>query len=135
MGAERHRFHSGRATWIVDAVDTLRQVSRPLDTIRKLPAVGVLAERQMGAFLALAALVGVGVGVGAAALVTLIEWVQRFLLPFAIDEGRAWIFLTVPTGLLFAWLLAKRFAPEVAGDGVPQAIAALEVRGGQMRDG
>jgi len=87
----------------------------------------------MGGFLAIAALVGVGVGVGAAALVTLIEWIQEFLLPFAIDEGRAWIFLTVPTGLLFAWLIAKRFAPEVGGDGVPQAVAALEVQGGKMR--
>lgn len=32
-----------------------------------------------------------------------------------------------------AWLLAKRLAPEVAGDGVPQAVAALEVQGGRMR--
>jgi CIC family chloride channel protein len=95
--------------------------------------VGVLAERQMGGFLAIAALVGVGVGLGAAALVVMIEWLQQFLLPFAIDEGRAWIFLTVPTGLLFAWLIAKRFAPEVGGDGVPQAVAALEVQGGRMR--
>jgi CIC family chloride channel protein len=98
-----------------------------------LPAVGVLAERQMGGFLAIAALVGVGVGVGAAALVTLVEWLQEFLLPFAIDEGRAWIFLTVPTGFLIAWMLAKRLAPEVAGDGVPQAVAAMEVQGGRMR--
>jgi len=87
----------------------------------------------MGGFLAIAALVGLGVGVGAAALVTIIEWLQEFLLPFAIDEGRAWIFLTVPTGFLFAWLLAKRLAPEVGGDGVPQAVAALEVQGGRMR--
>jgi len=108
-------------------------VSRPLDNLRKLPAVGVLAERQMGGFLAIAALVGVGVGVGAAALVALVEWLQEFLLPFAIHEGRAWIFLTVPTGFLFAWLLAKRLAPEVGGDGVPQSVAALEVQGGRMR--
>lgn len=108
-------------------------MSRPLDSLRKLPAVGVLAERQMGGFLAIAALVGVGAGVGAAALVTIIEWLQQFLLPFAIDEGRAWIFLTVPTGFLLAWFLAKRLAPEVAGDGVPQAVAALEVQGGRMR--
>lgn len=87
----------------------------------------------MGGFLAIAALVGVGVGVGAAALVTLVEWLQEFLLPLAIDEGRAWIFLTVPTGFLIAWLLAKRLAPEVGGDGVPQAVAAMEVQGGRMR--
>jgi len=87
----------------------------------------------MGGFLAIAAVVGVGVGVGAAALVTLVEWIQSFLIPLAIDQGRAWIFLTVPTGFLIAWLLAKFLAPEVAGDGVPQAVAALEVQGGRMR--
>jgi len=87
----------------------------------------------MGGFLAIAALVGVGAGLGAAALVTIVRWMQEFLLPLAIDQGRAWIFLTVPTGFLFAWILAKRFAPEVSGDGVPQAVAALEVQGGQMR--
>lgn len=108
-------------------------MSRPLDSFRKLPAVGVLAERQMGGFLAIAALIGVGVGAGAAALVTLVKWWQEFLLPLAIDEGRAWIFLTVPVGFLIAWLLAKRLAPEMAGDGVPQAVAALEVQAGRMR--
>ena len=104
-----------------------------MESIRKLPAVGVLAERQMGGFLAIAALVGVGVGLGAAALVTVVDWFERFFVPFAIEEGKAWIFLTVPTGFFIAWLLAKRLAPEVAGDGVPQAVAALEVQGGKMR--
>ena len=93
----------------------------------------MLAERQMGGFLGMAALVGVGAGLGAAALITIVRWLQELVLPLAIDEGRAWIFLTVPTGFLIAWLLAKRLAPEVAGDGVPQAVAALEVQGGRMR--
>ena len=57
------------------------------------------------------------------------RWIQESLLPLAIDDGRAWIFLTVPTGFFIAWLIAKRFAPEVSGDGVPQAVAALEVQG------
>lgn len=87
----------------------------------------------MGGFLAIAALVGVGVGVGAAALVTTVRWLREILLPLAIEDGRAWIFLTVPTGFLCAWLLAKHVAPEVAGDGVPQAVAALEVQSGRMR--
>ena len=87
----------------------------------------------MGGFLLTAALVGIGAGVGAAALVTLVEGLQRFFLPFAIDKGRAWVFLTVPTGFLVAWLLSKRLAPEVAGDGVPQVVAALEVQSGRMR--
>ena len=110
-----------------------RHVTKPLESFRRLPAVGVLAERQMGGFLAISALVGVGVGLGAAALIYLIDWLEKFFLPFAIDQGHPWIFLTVPTGLLFAWFLARRFAPEVAGDGVPEAVAALEVHSGRMR--
>jgi CIC family chloride channel protein len=87
----------------------------------------------MGGFLAISALVGVGVGLGAAALIYLVNWLEDFFLPLAIDEGHPWIFLTVPTGLLLAWVVAKRLAPEVAGDGVPEAVAALEVHGGRMR--
>ena len=110
-----------------------RHVTKPLESIRRLPAVGVLAERQMGGFLAISALVGVGVGLGAAALIYLVDWLEEFFLPFAIDQGHPWIFLTVPTGFLFAWFLARKFAPEVAGDGVPEAVAALEVHSGRMR--
>ncbi|MGH8942493.1 MAG: chloride channel protein [Acidimicrobiia bacterium] len=108
-------------------------MTKPMESIRRLPAVGVLAERQMGGFLAISALVGVGVGLGAAALIYLVDWLEEFFLPFAIDQGHPWIFLTVPTGFLFAWFLARRFAPEVAGDGVPEAVAALEVHSGRMR--
>ncbi|MGH8872774.1 MAG: chloride channel protein [Acidimicrobiia bacterium] len=108
-------------------------MTKPLESIRRLPAVGVLAERQMGGFLAIAALIGVGVGLGAAALISLIEWLEEFFLPFAIDQGHPWVFLTVPTGFLVAWFVARRFAPEVAGDGVPEAVAALEIHSGRMR--
>ncbi len=123
---------------------TLGVVTKPLDSFRKLPAVGVLAERGMGGFLALSAIVGVGVGLGAAGLVRLLEGIRDILEPLLhslpVEEagelwslGRAWIFLTVPAGLLIAWWIARRFAPEVAGDGVPEAAAALAVRGGRMR--
>ena len=81
----------------------------------------------------MSALVGVGVGLGAAALIYLVDWLEEFFLPFAIDQGHPWIFLTVPTGFLFAWFLARRFAPEIAGDGVPESVAALEVHSGRMR--
>ena len=98
----------------------------------------------MGGFLVLAALVGVGVGLGAAGLVLLLEAIQNPLAPlldplFNPEEvgfwslQRAWIFLTVPLGLLTAWWIAKRFAPEVAGDGVPETAAALAVHGGRIR--
>jgi CIC family chloride channel protein len=108
-------------------------VSHPLESLRRLPAVGVLAEQKMGGFLALSALVGVGVGVGTAGLVWSLEGV-RFLIGPLLDQGPApWIFLTVPAGLLAAWWVARAVAPEVAGDGVPEAAAALAVHGGRMR--
>jgi CIC family chloride channel protein len=94
----------------------------------------------MGGFLALSALVGVGVGIGAAGMVYSLEWVTNLIRPlFAGDDGslfslsRAWVFLTVPVGLLSAWWIARRFAPEVSGDGVPAATEALMVRGGHIR--
>ena len=105
-----------------------------------MPAVGALAERQMGGFLALAALVGVGVGVGAAAMVVAVEGVTHvieLILPTGEvefwDPQRLWIFVVLPVGLFMAWWIARTFAPEVAGDGVPAASEALIVRGGYIR--
>ncbi len=108
-------------------------MDRPFDSFRKIPAVGVLAERQMGGFLAVAALVGVGVGLGAAALVYLLELVTGLTDSLLIHEGSVWLLATVPVGFTAAWFIARRFAREVAGDGVPEAAAALEVHGGRIR--
>ncbi len=105
----------------------------PVAAFRKIPAVGALAERETGRFLVVAALVGVGVGLGAAALVYLLEWLSHFTEALLIDQGSVWVLLTIPTGFFAAWLIAKRWAPEVAGDGVPEATAALEVHGGFIR--
>lgn len=103
--------------------------------------MGVLAERQLGGFLALSALVGVGVGLGAAGLIWALDQVAdlmgRLLPPvdgvFVFDLARSWLFLTVPAGFVIAWWIARRFASEVAGDGVPAATEALMVRGGHIR--
>ena len=108
-------------------------MSGPVATFRKIPAVGALAERDTGRFLVVAALVGVGVGLGAAALVSLLDWLSHFTETLLIDDGSVWVLLTIPTGFLAAWVIAKRLAPEVAGDGVPEATAALEVHGGFIR--
>jgi len=119
---------------------SLLLVTNPLENIRRLPAFGALAERQMGGFLALSALVGVGVGLGAAGLVLALEAIGH-LIGLILPEGevgfwdpaRLWIFLTVPAGLMLAWWTARTFAPEVAGDGVPASTEALMVRGGHIR--
>ena len=119
-------------------------MTNPLRSLSRLPGVGVLAERQWGGFLAVSALVGIGVGVGAAGLVLAIEAIGHLLHPLtrslALDGEasllsleRAWIFLTVPVGFVVAWWMARRFAPEIAGDGVPEATAALVVHGGRIR--
>ena len=119
---------------------SLQAVTSTLASLRKVPAVGALAERQMGGFLALSALVGVGAGVGAAAMVVAVEGVTHLvgsILPSGEvdfwDPQRLWIFVVLPVGLLVAWWVARTFAPEVAGDGVPAATEALIVRGGYIR--
>jgi CIC family chloride channel protein len=114
-------------------------VNNPLTSLRKVPAVGVLAERELGGFLALSALVGVGVGTGAAVLVLALEGIEDLIGPLLesadglLDPTRLWLFLLVPTGLLIAWWVAHRFAPEIHGDGVPSSIEALAIRGGHIR--
>ena len=112
---------------------TVTSMTGPMRTLKRIPAVGVLAERETGRFLIVSAMVGVGVGLGTAALVWLLEGVSRLTSDLSIQDGSAWVLLTVPAGLLLAWWIARRFAPEIAGDGVPEAAAALEVRGGHIR--
>ena len=92
--------------------------------------------RQRGAavFLTLALAVGVVVGVAAAALIgalqgtaDLVSWAgERLAIPKAI------FFATIPFGFVASWWIARRFSPDVAGDGVPEAMAALAVRSGYL---
>lgn len=105
----------------------------PIDTIKKLPAVGAIAQKETGRFLFVSALVGVGVGLGAVALVLLLEAIAHLTAGLRIHDGSVWILLTVPGGFLLAWWLARSFAREIAGDGVPEAAAALVVTGGHIR--
>jgi CIC family chloride channel protein len=108
-------------------------VSKPLESLRRVPGVGALAEQKMGGFLVLSGLVGVGVGVATAGLVWSLDGVSHLIDRFFGEGEGLWIFLTVPIGLLTAWWVARAAAPEVAGDGVPEAVAALAVHGGRMR--
>ena len=93
-----------------------------------------LQRRGTAVFLALAVAVGVLVGLAAAALIGALEGVAE-LVSWAgesLDIPDAIFFASIPLGLLTAWWIARRFAPEVAGDGVPEAAAALAVRSGHL---
>ncbi len=86
-------------------------------------------------FLVLALFVGAGAGIGAAILIYVLELVGR-VTQWVADVpllGNWWMFLTIPVGMFLAWSLSARFAPEVVGHGVPQIIAALTVRQGEIR--
>ncbi len=94
----------------------------------------LIKPRGSAAFLAVAAVVGVVVGLAASALIGAIEGLGH-LMELASDEvgsARLIAIFSVPIGLLLAWAIADRFAPEVAGDGVPEAMAAVAVRSGYM---
>jgi CIC family chloride channel protein len=111
---------AGRLLWKYANVKWLRRLWRP--------------GSQAGLML-LAVLTGVGAGLGAVLLIKSIEgirWlVDRFVEVTTLE--RSWVFLAIPVALVVSWLVTSRFAPEVAGHGVPQIIAALAIREGSIR--
>jgi len=92
--------------------------------------------RQRGAavFLTLAVIVGAVVGVAAAALIGAVELMGDSLAWFGdrIGNERIAILIALPLGVLGAWWIAHRFAPETSGDGVPEAAEALALRSGYI---
>jgi len=92
------------------------------------------AQFETARFLGLSLLVGVLVGAGAALLIWAIEWVGQgsTWLADSTSLGRFAILVTVPLGLLIAWWIGAKFAPEVAGDGVPEATIGLAVHAGYL---
>jgi CIC family chloride channel protein len=84
--------------------------------------------------MAVAAVVGVGAGIGAVVLIKLVELVGDGVseLHDLLGGATAWLLLTVPCGIWLAWWLTNRFGPEAAGHGVPQIIAAIRVRAGNI---
>jgi H+/Cl- antiporter ClcA len=97
-------------------------------TWTRLPERGlaVLRDRETAGFLGISLLVGVAVGLGAALLVVVAESIAHMFV--WVDErwfeGASWfVLISVPVGVTLAWWIARRFAPEVAGDGVPEASA------------
>ena len=82
-----------------------------------------------------ALLVGVGAGVGAAILVSAIRLVARSVVrvgDLGPPLGRGWLFIFIPAGMWLAWVIARKWAPEAIGHGVPQILAALTVEGGRI---
>lgn len=106
-------------------------------SITSIPERGLalLRDRETAGFLGISLLVGVAVGVGAALLIWTLEAVAAGFerIDTAVFDGARWfVIISVPGGVTVAWWLARRFAPEVSGDGVPEAAASLAVRGGHM---
>ena len=85
-------------------------------------------------FLALALAVGLVVGLATAALIGLLELVSDGVgeLGALLQSDRVAVLVTVPLGILVAWTVARRFAPETEGDGVPEAAEALAIRSGHI---
>lgn len=83
----------------------------------------------------LAGLVGIGAGLGAIVLIKAIEWCSdgaRWIID-TLTIGQIGLLLVIPLGIWISWRLTVRFAPEVAGHGVPHIIAAIAVHGGRIR--
>jgi CIC family chloride channel protein len=92
------------------------------------------AQFETARFLGLSLLVGVLVGAGAALLIWTVEWVSQGFdwAAEGTSVGRYAILASVPIGLLLAWWVSVKFAPEVSGDGVPEATIGLAVHAGYL---
>ncbi len=96
--------------------------------------VALLSDRDTTFFFLIASLVGFFVGVGTWLLVETLDLVTAAVerVEAALVGGPKLVLVLLPLGIVAAWWTARRFAPEVAGDGVPEATAALAVRGGYL---
>lgn len=52
---------------------------------------------------------------------------EEFFLTFTTSHHWGWVFLITPVLFCLAWYLVRRFAPEAAGSGIPQIMAANEM--------
>lgn len=101
--------------------------------IERLKAM--IRERADTGFLVVSLLVGVVVGVAAAVLIWVLEAVEQVFHSAGglLGDASSWfVLVSVPLGIFGAWWLARKFAREVAGDGVPEVSAALAVNAGYM---
>lgn len=97
--------------------------------------LAMVRDRADTGFLVVSLLVGVVVGVAAAVLIWVLEAVEQVFHSAGglLGEASTWfVLVSVPLGIFGAWWLARKFAREVAGDGVPEVSAALAVNAGYM---
>ena len=91
-------------------------------------------SRGQTAFVTAALVIGFIVGLAVVLLVILVE---------AASEASAWVhesvgnhdiafFLTIPSGLLIAWMVAQRFSKNVESGGVTETISAVGLRAGYL---
>jgi len=82
----------------------------------------------------LALVIGVGAGLGAVALIFGLRLVAEGVqwIDDLAPSGQSWGLLAIPVGIWLAWAMSNRWAPEAAGHGVPQILAALTVQGGRI---
>lgn len=104
--------------------------------------IQILSDRETTFFILISSLVGLAVGVGTWLLVFTFDLIHEgfeWVTHRVGADGSWWFFdgswfwlITVPTGMILAWGIAQRLAPEVKGDGVPEAIVGLAVKGGYL---
>jgi CIC family chloride channel protein len=93
-----------------------------------------LASRGQTAFLAASLLLGILVGFGAALLVWAMELVSHSVRETdALLGFGKWIFLiSIPLGLLAAWLLNRWVGPGVSGGGVAETMVSVNLEAGHL---
>lgn len=82
-----------------------------------------------------AGIVGAGSGLGAVILIKSIDYITAALARLGefIPLPQLLPLVVIPAALLTSWWLTKTFAPEAAGHGVPQILAAITAAGGNIR--
>jgi CIC family chloride channel protein len=90
-------------------------------------------RRGPAVFMLVAVVIGVLVGLAASALVLGVQLIGDLVEKAAnAGVGKLTPLLAAPIGLVVAWLVARRWGPGIEGDGVPETMVGLALRGGYL---